>query len=211
MTGQRHGRTVSACSVLVDCLFGSEEYRRDPDKGLHSDSRDGRSFHALVADGHAFDTQQARSGGRRMSRISGRVVLKESDRGIPDLLVVLFDVDPGIEPEEHHPASPEDQKLAVLAGDRIGSVLTDRNGDFSLSFDDSEFQRSERRPDIQLAVLAPEGPEEDPETRVLYASTSVRINAGITEQYLVRISGDHLSRAGVASPSVAQEFEPGGD
>jgi hypothetical protein len=61
---QGHGRTVSTCSVLVDCLFGSEEYRRDPDKGLHSDSRDGRSLDALAADGHAFGTQQARSGGQ---------------------------------------------------------------------------------------------------------------------------------------------------
>ena len=35
-----------------------------------------------------------------MNHLGGRVVLKETGVGIPDLLVVIYDVDPGTTPEE---------------------------------------------------------------------------------------------------------------
>lgn len=141
-----------------------------------------------------------------MNTISGRVVLKESGVGIPDVLVVLTDLDPGTSPEDvtNERERAEAARSNIVSGDRIGSVLTDRNGAFSLSFGDTEFQvrnPSEKRPDVQLSVLAPEGPDEDPETRVLYMSTAVRPNAGMTEQYLVRLSAERLKAAGITPPS----------
>ena len=35
-----------------------------------------------------------------LNTISGKVVLKESGRGIPDLVVAIYDVNPNTEPEE---------------------------------------------------------------------------------------------------------------
>lgn len=148
-----------------------------------------------------------------MSTISGRVILKESGSGVPDLLVVITDLDPNTAPEEEGAGGAVPKVMInVVGGDRIGAVLTDRDGAFALSFGDPEFQvrnPSEKRPDIQLSVLAPEGPDEDLETRVLYVSTALRLNAGIVEQYLIRLSADRLKKAGITPPSaIAQDLEP---
>lgn len=59
-----------------------------------------------------------------MNKISGRVVLRESGVGIPDVLVVIYDLDPKTKPEEDI-EPPSD-------GDRLGSVLTGTDGSFEL-------------------------------------------------------------------------------
>ena len=113
------------------------------------------------------------------NRISGRVVLKESGIGIPDLLVVIHDIDPESQTDgareraEHE--EPEEGQRTVRApggpGDRLGSSLTDRDGAFHLSFEDNEFRiqdAKERRPDLHLVVMAPEEPGVGP--RVLFTS-----------------------------------------
>jgi hypothetical protein len=104
--------------------------------------------------------------------ISGRVGLKESGVGIPDLLVVVYDADPNTRSEDELPppvtvapasALPQDP----LAGDRLGSVLPKADGGFELDYDDSEFQirnSKERRPDLVIKVLAPDEPGVVPET-----------------------------------------------
>jgi hypothetical protein len=139
--------------------------------------------------------------------ISGRVVLKETGVGLPDLLIVIHDLDPGSPPEDTQ-VSPEgrDRARHYGLGDRLGSRLTDKAGNFHFSFEDDEFQirnAKERRPDLQLVVLAPEEPGADPQSRVLYSSSDIRMDAGRTEQYLIRLPGDALSRAGVSLPQDA--------
>ena len=141
--------------------------------------------------------------------ISGRVVLKESGIGIPDLLVVIYDVDPGTQPEEAGaaPESHEEGERQELPpkdglGDRIDSRLTDRDGAFHFSFEAEEFRTrdgTERRPDLQLAVIAPEEPAAAPQ--MLYASADIRQDAGRSEEYLIRLSSDALTRAGVRIPT----------
>jgi hypothetical protein len=90
-----------------------------------------------------------------MFRIYGRVLVKESNAGIPNLVVAAIDQDvprpnPGDGP---HPSGgnvpvieaatvpAEIPPLGVLdrLGDRLGSVLTDANGNFEISFDDNSF------------------------------------------------------------------------
>src|SRR5687767_7247546 len=74
-----------------------------------------------------------------MNYISGRVVLKETGVGIPDLLVVIHDVDPRTNPEEGigTPGAATGVAPAAAAlpsiGDRLGSRLTAANGGFEFS------------------------------------------------------------------------------
>jgi len=140
--------------------------------------------------------------------ISGRVVLKETGIGVPDLLVVIHDLDPGTVPEEATGTSRGRGGIAPAAvqpglGDRLGSRLTDTAGAFTFSFEDEEFQirnANEKRPDLHLVVLAPEEPGAEPQSRILYTSSELRRDAGRTEQYLIRLPGDVLTRAGVPIP-----------
>ena len=146
-----------------------------------------------------------------MNKISGKIVLKESGLGIPDLLVVIYDFDPRTQPEEtmaetsagsSFPPSATTQEQ--VSGDRLGSVLTDKAGKFELAYKDSEFQirnQEEKRPDLLLAVLAPEEIGRDLNSRILYSSTSIRQNAGRLETYLIRLTQEQLKEAGISIPS----------
>ncbi|HEY6220702.1 MAG TPA: hypothetical protein VIV65_11675, partial [Gemmatimonadaceae bacterium] len=128
-----------------------------------------------------------------MNAISGRVIAKESGLGIPDLLVVAYDLDPQTRPEETI-AAVADQGGAIDA-DRLFGVVTGKNGEFLVTFEDHEFQirnPDERRPDLFLQVLAPEEPGRSLDSRLLYASNAIRQNAGRVEQYLIRLPSDLL-------------------
>ena len=93
-----------------------------------------------------------------MNTILGKVVLKETGLGIPDLLVVIFDMDPNTQPEEARASGVTIAVPSVIPqADRLGSVLTERNpaqpernGSFSLTYEDEEFRirnADEKRPD----------------------------------------------------------------
>ena len=81
--------------------------------------------------------------------VSGKVTLKETGIGIPDLLVVIYDLDPGTKPDEfirglfnpvpEGSAVPAEANVIIsggkaptnslgFLGDRIGSVLTGQDG-----------------------------------------------------------------------------------
>jgi hypothetical protein len=141
--------------------------------------------------------------------ISGRVVHKESGIGIPDLLVVIYDLDPGTDPDDvsSYPEGGEAERGGESEtargelGDRIGSRLTDREGAFRFSFEDEEFRirdANERRPDLRLVVMAPEQLGVGPE--VIFTSAEIRQDAGRTEEYLIRMTSDDLRRARVPNP-----------
>lgn len=147
--------------------------------------------------------------------LSGKVLLKETGAGIPDLLVVVYDLDPGIRPEEGFPDSPRIDRTAPVPapgaaalGDRLGSILTSSDGSWSLPYDDADFRRanpSESRPDLQLFVLAPEDADSPNPPTVLFDSKLTRVNSGRTEAYLIRIAAAQLGKAGIAVPVVRRE------
>ena len=129
-----------------------------------------------------------------MNRISGRVVLKESGAGIPDLVVDVYNVD------AQTPASV--LRDAVLSGDgvgtlasaaeRVGGVVTGTSGAFELTFEDEPPPAGStevRRPALFLVVLAPEETVDagvdgsGGGTTVLHASAAIRLRAGRVEQY----------------------------
>jgi hypothetical protein len=151
-----------------------------------------------------------------MNTITGRVTIKESGVGIPDLLVVVFDVDPNTQPEEVKPvpgptptpppAPPIAQPAAFPQGDRLGSVLTDANGAFTITYADEEFRvrnSDEKRPDLLLMVFAPEEAGQDGNLRPLFVSPAIRQNAGRTEHYLIRLAAQKMEETALAIPTEA--------
>lgn len=136
--------------------------------------------------------------------ISGKVILKETGVGIPDLLVVMYDVDHGVRPDESFPdeGAPRDNTPAT-PGDRIGSILSAADGSWSLTYDDPGFRvlnPEEKRPDLQLMVLAPEDADSDKPPIVLFNSKLLRINSGRIEAYLIRLTMQQLKDAQVPIP-----------
>jgi hypothetical protein len=152
-----------------------------------------------------------------MNKISGKVTLKESGLGIPDLIIVIYDVDPHTLPEETLVANQigSGAMLSGLLGqppigDRLGSVSTDRDGNFALAYEDEEFRfrkADEKRPDLLLIVLAPEEAGHTADGGVLHISPVIRQNAGRTEAYLIRLTTEQLEKAGVPLPSVAPQSQ----
>jgi hypothetical protein len=141
-----------------------------------------------------------------MNRISGKVLVKESGLGIPNLLVVVFDLDPRTQPEEILRASSSNVSghVGAFPADRLGSVATDEAGSFELRYEDDEFRvrnPQERRPDLFVTVMAPEEAGAHLNSRVLFASSAVRQNAARTEQYLIRLTTEQLRSAGVPLPT----------
>ena len=150
-----------------------------------------------------------------MNRIGGKVTHKETGLGIPDLLVVIYDVDPNTRPEEilGDGAPPLDAvapipTAALPVGDRICSLATDADGLFEWEYEDTDFRirnESEKRPDLLLTVVAPEETGQNPDARTLHVSLAVRQNAGRLETYRIRLSSDQLIKAGIPLPSVQRE------
>ncbi|WP_045227152.1 hypothetical protein [Methyloterricola oryzae] len=143
-----------------------------------------------------------------VNTISGKVMLAEPPAGIPNLLVVLYDVDPDTKPEESIArlsiSATNDSGLNAL-GDRIGSVLTAADGSFSLGYEDSEYRirnATEKRPDLLMLVLAPETPGKALKDLILFFSPEVRQDAGRIESYFVQLTVADLKKAGLPLPEV---------
>jgi hypothetical protein len=150
----------------------------------------------------------------RTNTISGKVLLKETNIGIPDLLVVIYDIDQGQRPEEDIVTTPT-ITIAVppvtaipFPGDRIGSVLTAQDGSWSITYEDQEFRISnpaEKRPDIHLSVLGPEDADTPGSPVVLFDNNIIRQNSGRIESYLIRITKQQLKDAKIQIPEVITE------
>ena len=174
-----------------------------------------------------------------MYRVSGKVLVKETGAGVADLQVVLYDVDasrPG-EPGQKVAKSAAAELYANqnaanpavswqgFPGDRLGSVLTDRQGRFELTFDEAAFQADEpgKRPDLVLLLVAPEDTQQGPKgealpypartaERILHISHDVVANAGRNEEYVIRLGSALLERHSIeprdrtAEAATAQQF-----
>jgi len=138
-----------------------------------------------------------------MKKIHGCVLLKETNTGIPNLVVAAFDS------ELRSPITRnESRMLTALAidqlGKRIGSVLTDSDGKFLLTHEDLKFEGVESRPDLIIAVFAPEDVKDlknphplSPEERLLYLSIVPRSDAGAEEAYIIRLLQSQLDKFGI--------------
>src|SRR5690606_26343331 len=108
--------------------------------------------------------------------IAGKILVKETRKGIADLLVELFDLDAWADPETGQGEQAPDP-MAILRdpvafigrdianlyklGKRVGSTVTDASGTFSVVIGPRDLtvaRRAEQRPDLVLLVLAPDEP-----------------------------------------------------
>jgi hypothetical protein len=145
-----------------------------------------------------------------MKQISGHVLVKETNLGIPDLIVAAYDCGRPI--QESLRRGPDGKGLSLEdAGRRIGSVLTEPDGRFVLTSEDLEFQGNEQRPNLLVIVFAPEDVQGldmpfplPPEERILYISTVPRNDAGAEEAFTIRLLQtqlDHFDlKAGASLP-----------
>jgi len=138
-----------------------------------------------------------------MKQISGSVLVKETNSGVPNLVVTAYDSEKSIqEIRAKHP----DQKAFTLdgLGKRLGSVLTDQAGKFLLKSEDLEFPGNESRPDLLIIIFAPEDIQSieapyplPPEERILYTSVVPRADAGAEEAFVIRLLQAQLDHFGI--------------
>lgn len=129
-----------------------------------------------------------------MKRIHGYVLVRESNQGVPKLVVQAFDSETSIQALMESSRAGLPPRLLERLGTRIGSVLTDQDGAFCLTRDDLQFEGVESRPDLILVVQAPEDvldPKRPfvlpPEQLVLYISAKPRADAGAEEAFVIRL------------------------
>ncbi len=154
-----------------------------------------------------------------MNTIKGKVESKEQHDGVPDVLVVAYDMvvdraggdsddDTGVEEER---AEDLWNALAGRGAFRLGSVLTDSEGLFELRYDED---RDNSRADLVLFILGPETTQEADEAepredgrfptatalsrQIIHHSHIARVEAGETESYLIQLSQKQLETAGVS-------------
>lgn len=150
---------------------------------------------------------------KKINTIRGKVIVKETGFGIPNLIIVVYDLDPRTVPEEIFSLCEEGNYSGLwarLQGDRLGSIITDNYGMFELLYEDTDFRvrNCEARPDILLLITAPEEPNTTVCPHILHVSCGVRQNAGRIEHYLVQIPMKQLDKAGVRLPPIMmREFE----
>ncbi|MDH4137734.1 MAG: hypothetical protein OEW09_13620, partial [Anaerolineae bacterium] len=128
------------------------------------------------------------------SRVSGRVVRQEDGRGVAGLIVEVYDI-----------THPESGVELPKGGRRLGAVATGAQGAFQLALPALGELRTSSRTitpgrNLQLLILAPEGPGTSHEERRLYA-TDVRLNAGQHEEFLIRLPQENLNNAGIPAPA----------
>ncbi|MFC6942598.1 hypothetical protein ACFQE8_21985 [Salinirubellus sp. GCM10025818] len=169
-----------------------------------------------------------------MNTITGKVESKEQHDGIPDVLVVAYDMGvDGTVDDRGEDVDLEEERAEdlwnVLAGQgasRLGSVLTDSGGLFELRYDeDRERGRDNSRADLVLFILGPETTQEADEVesredgrfptatplsrQILHHSHITRVEAGETESYLIQLSQKQLETAGISLlQRDIESFEP---
>ena len=150
--------------------------------------------------------------------VSMKVLHKETNKGLPDLLAVLLDLDNFQDPEtgpvilkasSTNPPPPEIDLTKFLANyasyNRLFSGITNAQGEVAGTIKPRDFntgKESEQKPDLLLLVLAPEEPGLDLNKRLLYLSNDFRVNAGSNEAYIVRLGSALLKEKELAIPKL---------
>jgi hypothetical protein len=103
-------------------------------------------------------------------RVIGTVVEEESGRPLQGLVVRAFDKD-------------------ILFDDKLGSVETNANGEFEISYTETQFRDfNETQPDLYVKVFAADG------KKLLHSTKKqVRKGAAVLERYEIRIPRSNLS------------------
>ncbi|MCB0837117.1 MAG: hypothetical protein KDE26_02565 [Bacteroidetes bacterium] len=172
------------------------------------------------------------------NKVIGRITHKESGIGLENLIVEVLDIDPRYVNPDHDiiylnpnlalkdedfvsppiiiddPNSPR-PRAEGLPADRLGSVITNAEGYFELSYDDDAFKvreksdqkdgQNERRPDLYIVITTPESSQSRNFSHVVFRSPRVRVNAGREEHFLIQITSEELKAAGLDLPFLNQD------
>lgn len=157
-----------------------------------------------------------------MNKIMGFVLVKETNIGIPNLVVTIYDSEKEMGDIIPDLANKEDKRNPTIAlkterlGRRMGSCLTNKDGKFVLESKELQFEGNESRPDLLLIVFAPEDIQDEkdpfprplpPEKRILYISTVPRTDVGAEEAYIIRLLQSQLSRYQIPSSLASNHGE----
>lgn len=132
-----------------------------------------------------------------MFTLSGKIVVKETGAGIPDLLVRAFDLDI---PGQKYASQGGNSDMSIdeqMPYDSLGSVLTDAEGHFLFEFEEEDFKLSgpELRPDIFLVIGSPEDVGSDSaQSHTIHTTNPMRLKSGRKEAFFVRIPEEVLKR-----------------
>ncbi|MCO5963688.1 hypothetical protein [Sinorhizobium meliloti] len=119
----------------------------------------------------------------------GRVVVEGSSIGIANLQVMIKEFAAGTVNERKKEG-------------RVESRITDSSGAFTFLFDGADDWvggSTDRRPQLQLLILAPETPGSDFAGRILYANDAIG-NAAGRKEHLIQLPGQLLKDRGVTQP-----------
>lgn len=138
-----------------------------------------------------------------MKQIMGYVLVQGSNVGVPNLVVAAHDA------RDLSESAGSDKAAGGPArqlGRRLGSVLTDANGQFILSGEDLQFEGNEARPNLLLTVSAPEDVQSaekptprSPEERLLYVSAMARRDAGAEEAFVIRLLPAQMEKFAIST------------
>jgi hypothetical protein len=134
--------------------------------------------------------------------------------GVSDLLVVAYDVSPEFDPSSifsiltgTNNTNTNEQHLLnnIKNGSRIGSVLSNNEGEFEIRYDPKDFSEgNEKNPDLLLFVFSPEDCIREQDTKkinikseLLYCSNFVRKKVKHMENYYIRIEESSLKRLNI--------------
>jgi hypothetical protein len=132
----------------------------------------------------------------------GKIILRGSNIGIPNLLVTVFDANTSI--------SQSSDELSLCSRERnwnrLGSLVTNTSGTFDLSVNDQKEEGNvPRRPHLVLMVSASE--DNDGQSQNGSLATIVRRNAASVENFIIGLSEPELAVAKVPIPKDAQDVE----
>jgi len=135
---------------------------------------------------------------KNTTTVSGKAVLKESGVGIPNLVVMIF---------QSNSETTDGTSAAKKTREKsVGSALTDANGRWMISFDDSDVKgkaTDAKRPSLFVSVRAPDDADSKLDSVVFFKSKVSR--QGRRESFCVNISAEKLNAAGLKAPGEEKE------
>lgn len=140
-----------------------------------------------------------------MAKVIGRVILSGTDLGVPHLLVSVYDAKAqGVDATAKTPSAPRAEPPPARSEDesrwtRLGSVVTDDRGGFSLDYEEKGHSRDPKGgPDLILVISAPLGSGAGSEP--VRIATAARRNAANIESFIIPVTAKHLEAAGIRPP-----------
>jgi hypothetical protein len=147
-----------------------------------------------------------------MNKVSGKIVLRGTDVGIPHLLVTAYDKNSGTPPPSHGPplnaGAPPAHGDAELNWNRLGSSITGAGGVFGLEYEHiANAGGQQLRPELVLVVSSPEESGTTPQEQPVRIAAVARRNAASVESFLIVVDEARLSAAGVRIPKDGEDID----